>query len=99
MQSVVVADTFATAFLACFAYLMRSTYQSQEVTKEINMKYYNNAIMYILGILLCNIFIVGYDFGTGTYKRALLQNGHCSFFVPLEYNTLCSLMKSFKSHF
>ena len=57
MQSVVVADTFATTFLAYFAYLMHSTYKSQEVTKEINKKYYKNAIMYVLGVLLLfNIF-------------------------------------------
>ena len=31
---------------------------------------------------------MGYDFGTGMYKRTLLPNGHCSFFVPLEYNTV-----------
>ena len=59
------------------------------MTKEINKKYYKNAIIYVLGILLLfNIFIVGYDFGTGTYKRVLLSNGHCSFFIPLEYDTL-----------
>ena len=86
IQLVVVADTFATTSLAYFAYLMHSTYKSREVTKEIN---YKNAIMYVLGVLLLfNIFIVGYDFSTGTYKRALLPNGHCSFFVPLEYNTV-----------
>ena len=89
MQSVVVADTFATTFLAYFAYLMHSTYKSREVTREINKKYYKNAIMYVLGVLLLfNIFIVGYDFGTDTYEHTFLPNGHCSFFVPLEYNTV-----------
>ena len=39
MQSVVVADTFATTFLAYFAYLMHSTYKSREVTREINKIY------------------------------------------------------------
>ena len=42
-----------------------------------------SAIMYVL-----NIFIVSYDFETDTYECTLLPNGHCSFFVPLGYNTV-----------
>ena len=44
--------------------------------------------MYVLGLLLLfDIFVVGYDFGTGTYQHTLLLNGHCSFFVQSEYDT------------
>ena len=56
------------------------------MTKEINKQFYKHSILCVLGLsLLFDIFVVGYDFGTGTYKHTLLPNGHCSF---LEYDTL-----------
>ena len=45
-------------------------------------------IAYIIGLLLWfNIFVVSYDFGTGTYTHTLLPNGLCSYFVQTQYNT------------
>ena len=89
MQSVVVGETAATCFLAYLAYIIYYSYRSREVTKEMNKKFYKYAIRYLLILLLLfDIFVVGYDFGTGTYKNTLLPNGHCSFFVQAEYNTI-----------
>ena len=88
MQSVVVGETFATTFLAYLAYSMYYSYRCREVTKEMNKKLYKRAVTYVLGLLLLfDIFVIGYDFGTGTYKHTLLPNGHCSFFVQTEYDT------------
>ena len=88
MQSVVVGETLATNFLAYLAYIMYYSHRCREVTKKINKQLYKKAIRYVLGLLLLfDIFVVGYDFGTGTYKHTLLPNGHCSFFVQTEYDT------------
>ena len=82
MQWAVVGEAFATSSLAYLAYTMRESYKSREVTKEINRTLYRYAIAYALGVILMyDIFIVGYDFGTGVYKHALLPNSHCSFLV------------------
>ena len=87
MESVVIGETFATTFLAYLAYIMYYSYRGREVTKEINKKLYRYAVSYVLGAsILFGIFVVGYDFGTGTYKHTLLPNGHCVNFV--DYNTL-----------
>ena len=92
MQSVVVGETFATTFLAYLAYIMYYSYRGREVTKDINKKLYKYALMYVLGLLLLfAIFVVGYDFGTGTYQHTLLPNGHCSYIVQSEYNTIVLL--------
>ena len=89
MQWAVVGEAFATSCLAYLAYVMRYSYKSREVTKELNKTLYRYAITYVLGVILMyDIFIVGYDFGTGTYKHALQPNGHCSFFVQSEYDTI-----------
>ena len=93
MESTVIGETFSTTMLAYLAYIMYYSYRGREVTKEINKKPYKYAIRYVLGasILFC-IFVVGYDFGTGTYKHTLLPNGHCVNFI--DYNTL-RLMDSY----
>ena len=31
--------------------------------------------------------MITHDVGTGTYKHAMLPNGHCSFFLGSPYNT------------
>ena len=92
MQFGVLDEAFATTFLAYLAYIMYYSYRGREVTKEINKKLYKYAVRYVLGLLLLfDIFVVGYDFGTGTYQHTLLPNGHCSFIVQSEYNTIVLL--------
>ena len=82
-------EAFATSFLAYLAYIMYYSYKSREVTEEMNKRLYKYAITYVLGLsLLFGIFVVGYDFGTGTFKHTLLPNGHYSFVVQSEYNTV-----------
>ena len=96
MQSIVVGETSATCFLAYLAYIMYHSYRSREVTKEMNKKFYKYAIMYLLALLLLfDIFVVSYDFGTGTYKNTLLPNGHCSFFVEAQYDTIIKFLDVF----
>jgi len=82
MQSVVVGETFATCILAYLAYLMHESYRCREVKKQNKQRFYKHSAKYVLGLLLLfNIIIASYDFGTGTYKYMLLPNGHCSYFV------------------
>ena len=84
MESTVIGETFSTTMLAYLAYIMYYSYRGREVTKEINKKLYKYAIRYVLGAsILFGIFVVGYDFGTGTYKHTLLPNGHCIHFITL----------------
>jgi len=86
MQFGVIFEAFATTFIAYLAYIMHRNCKYREMTKEINKQFYKHSILCVLGLsLLFDIFVVGYDFGTGTYKHTLLPNGHCSF---LEYDTL-----------
>ena len=83
-----VGETFATCILAYLAYLMRESSKIREVKKEKKRQFYKHSTRYVLGLLLLfDIFIVSYDFGTGTYKHTLLLDGHCSYFVQKEYNT------------
>jgi len=43
---------------------------------------------YIFGsLLLFDILIFSYDFGTATFLHVILPNGHCSYFGQLEYDT------------
>ena len=89
MQFSMANGGFATCILAYIAYIMRHSYRCREVTKEINKKLYKYSIVYVLGSLLVfNIFIVSYDFGTGAFKHVILPNGHCSFINQTEYDTL-----------
>ena len=89
IQSVVVAEGFATCIIAYLAYVMRHSYRSIPVTKQLNKQLYKYSIRYTLGLLLLvNIFVVSYDFGTGAYKYTLLPNGHCSFVIQTEYVTI-----------
>ena len=89
MQSAVVGETFSTCALAYLAYIMHHSYKSRQLTDQLNKKLYKYSIIYVLGnLLLFDIFILGYDFGTGTYKHTILPNGHCSFFVQSEYDTI-----------
>ena len=66
MQASVASETFAIS-LPCLYYALQLQ-KSREVTKEINKKFYKCAISCVLGLLLLfNIFLVSYDFGSGTY--------------------------------
>ena len=88
-QSAVVTEGFATCILAYLAYVMRQSYRSISVTKQLDKQFYKCSIRYVLGLLfLLNVFIVSYDFGTGAYKYTLLPNGHCSFIIQTEYDTI-----------
>ena len=90
MQSFVILETFATSYLAYLALLMRYSYKSIEMSKQINKRLYKYGVMYALGSsLVFGFFVVMYDLGTGTYQHTLLVNGHCSFFATqLEYDTI-----------
>ena len=79
MQSVVVSEAFSTCLLAYLAYVMHHSYKSRQLTKCLNKVLYKYSMMHTLGkLLLFDIFILSYDFGTGTYQYAFLPNGHCS---------------------
>ena len=89
MQLGMVREACATCIIAFFAYIMHHSYKCREVTKEMNKNIYRHSIAYILGsLLLFDIFIVGYDFGTGSFKLVILPNGHCDFFVSSKYDTV-----------
>ena len=89
IQSTVVTEAFATYILAYLAYVMHHSYKLIPVTKQLNKQLYKHFIRCIVGLLLLvDIFIVSYDLGTGTYQYTLLPNGHCSFIIPTEYDTI-----------
>ena len=89
MQLSVVSETFATASLAYLALLMRYSYKSIEMSKQINKRLYKYGITCVIGVaLLFGFVVVTYDFGTGTYKHTLLPNGHCSYLAQSQYDTL-----------
>ena len=88
MQLMVVGETFTTSSLAYLALLVRYSYKSIEMTKYFNNRLYKYGITYVLGLsVLFGFFVVTYDFGTGTYRHALLPNGHCSHLAQSEYDT------------
>ena len=44
---------------------------------------------YIFGsLLLLDILIFSYDFGTATFQHVILPNGHCSFYNQIEYDAI-----------
>ena len=89
MQSQMANEGFVTCIIAYLAYIMRHSYKCRQMNKEINKKLYKYSIVYVLGSLLVfNIFIVSYDFGTDAFKHVILPNGHCSFINPTEYDTI-----------
>ena len=89
MQSLIVTEGTATCITAYFAYVMRQSYKCIEVTKVHNKQFYENCVRYIFGsLLLFDILIFSYDFGTATFQHVILPNGHCSYFGPIEYATI-----------
>ena len=89
MQLMVAGEAFATSSLAYLALLVRYSYKSIEMSKQINKRLYKYGITYALGIaLLFGFFVVTYDFGTGTYRYTLLSDGHCSYLAQSKYITI-----------
>jgi len=87
-QSIIVSDGFATCIIAYLAYIMYCTYKRKLVTESINKKILKYSMIYTFGsLILLDIFMISYDFGTGTFKHIILPNGHCSFFDQPEYDT------------
>ena len=89
MQSSMVSEGSATCITAYFAYVMSQCCKFIEVTKAHNKQFYKNSIKYIFGsLLLFDILIFSYDFGTATFQHIVLPNGHCSFYQQGKYNTI-----------
>ena len=88
MQSTMVREGSATCIVAYLAYIMHQSSKCRQVTREMNRNFFKHSVVYILGLLLLvNIFIVSYDFGTGAFKHVILPNGHCDYFNGLKYDT------------
>ena len=89
MQSLMVAEGSVTCITVYFAYVMRQSCKSIEVKKVHNKQFYKNSIRYIFGsLLLLDILIFSYDFGTATFQHVILPNGHCSFYGQTVYTTM-----------
>ena len=89
MQSLIVAEGSATCITAYFAYVMRQSCKSIEVKKVHNKQFYKNSMKYIFSsLLLFDILIFSYDFGTATFQHVILPNGHCSFYGQTVYSTM-----------
>ena len=85
MQSSMISEGSATCIIAYLAYVMRQSCKSIEVKKVRNKQFYENSMKYIFGsLLLFDILIFSYDFGTATFQHVVLPNGHCSFNDQLE---------------
>ena len=68
--SEVALEGIATCISAYLSYIVYQSYKKREVTKAMHKRLYRYSIIYVLGLLLLNgILILGYDFGTGTYKH------------------------------
>ena len=88
MQLLMVSEGSATCITAYLAYIMRQSYKYREVTTKQNKKLYINYTKYICGsLLLCDILIISYDFGTATFQNIILPNGYCNYFGHMEYAT------------
>jgi len=79
-QSAIVSDGFATCIIAYLAYIMHCTYKQKSLTESINKKFLKYSMIYTFGsLILLDIFLITYDFGTGTFKHIILPNSRCSF--------------------
>ena len=89
MQLLMMSEASATCITAYLAYVMRQSCRSREVKNIHNKQFYKNCINYIFGsLLLFDILILSYDFGTGAFQNVLLPNGHCSSLAQMEYDTI-----------
>ena len=68
MQLLMMGEASATCITAYLTYVMRQSCRSREVKNIHNKKFYKNSINYIFGsLLLFDILILSYDFGTGAF--------------------------------
>ena len=89
MQLLMMSEASATCITAYLTYVMRQSCRSREVKNIHNKQFYKNSINYIFGsLLLFDILILSYDFGTGAFQNVLLPNGHCSSSARKEYDTI-----------
>ena len=89
IQSEIATESFSTCILGYLAYIMHHSLKSRQVTKQLNKQLYKHCLKYVLGsLLLFDIFIISYDFGTGASKNTLLPNGRCSFNFHSGYDTI-----------
>ena len=88
MQLLIVGEGSATCITGYLAYIMHQSCKYKEVTTKQNKILYKNYAKYIFGsLLLCDILIISYDFGTATFQHVILPNGHCNYFGHMEYAT------------
>ena len=89
MQLLMVSEGSVTCITAYFACVMHQSCKCIEVKKVHNKQFYKNSMKYIFGsLLLFDILIFSYDFGTATFQHAILPNGHCNYFGQVEYATI-----------
>ena len=90
MQSIMITEGSATTCItAYFTYVMRQSCKCIEIKKVQNKQFYKNSIKYIFGsLLLLDILIFSYDFGTATFQHVILPNGHCSLYTETEYDAI-----------
>ena len=89
IQSEIATEGFSTCILGYLAYIMHYSLKSRQVTKQLNKQLYRRCLKYVFGsLLLFDILIVSYDFGTGANKNTLLPNGRCSFNYHSGYDTI-----------
>ena len=68
---------------------MHQSYKRRQIKQEHNKQFYKNSLRYSFGsLLLCDIIIFSYDFGTATFQHVILPNGHCNYFGQMEYATI-----------
>ena len=65
-------------------YLFNSMFMQSVVVSEA----FSTCLLALGKLLLSDIFILSYDFGTGTYQYALLPNGHCSNLIKTDNDTV-----------
>ena len=88
LQFEMMTEEFSMCISAHLAYIMHSSYKCMQLTNETKKKLYKYSIMYVFGLLLLfDIVIITYDFGTNTFQHAISTDGHCSFVPETQYIT------------
>ena len=88
LQFEMLTEEFSMCISAYLAYIMHSSYKCIQLTKESKKKLYKYSIMYAFGLLLLfDIVIITYDFGTNTFQHAISTDGYCSFVPETRYIT------------
>ena len=89
MQLLMLSEGSATCITAYLAYVMHQSCRSREIKYFHKKQFYKSSVNYIFGsLLLLDILIFSYDFGTGTFQKVILANGHCSSLAQMEYGTV-----------